>query len=311
MESVEAVLPQIANWVGDSGVCEDSDKILPALNDVRLLLWDKGDFENTTEYACYCASECCVTLGSRHKQIRTAWLCGQPIDLRGEWYQASTGLADCCGRICGTHRTITEVGGYHVTFREAACPFYLRIAGEDIQDKGTELVFTVLDTAQKRQTIKLVVGEPYEKIQDATMLSTVLRVVKPKTENRVRVFAFNPYTGEEVLISLYEGSDINPFYKKYKMPSACGEQLIVLSKLKYFPLTNNDELVEFNLNVLIQGLLAIRARSNSDTQKFLDNLNLAVLEANRSMSDSEVKGVTPLKVRCAPKLHSLIPNWMS
>lgn len=311
METVEAVLPQIATWVGDSGVCEDSPKILPALNAVRLLLWDKADFEYTTEYSCYCATDCCVTLANRHRQIRQAWLCNRPIDLHGEWYSASTGFASCCGKKCGTESTITEVGGYHAVFRDPKASFYLAIEGEDGQDTGTVLTFETLDSSQKRNAIQLTVGTPFALVTYGNTVSQVLRAVKPKTKNRIRVYAVNPDdTSEKCLIALYEGSDENPSFKKYKMPEACGEQLIVLTKLKYFPLTDPNELVEFNLNVLIQGLLAIRARSNDKTQGFLDNLNLAVLEAGRSMSDGEAKAITPLKVRGVRKPMNLIPPWI-
>lgn len=311
METVAEIIPQIADFVGDSGTCAGNRaRVLSALNEARLLVWDKGDWENTLENVCYCCADSCITLANRHKQVRAAWLCNQPLDLRGEWYQFVTQLEGRCGDVCTKY--LQEISGYFVTFKDYKTnPFHIRIKPENVQDVGKEITFKMVNAQHQRVDVTLTIGQPFVAVTSLDVYNGVISVSKPLTEGRIRVYAYDPTLATETLIAIYEAEDQNPFFKKYRVPKRCGDQLVMRVKKKYFPLVEDYDLVEFDVNALSFAIMAVNARRDRNQQAFLTNLGLSVTELNSHKSDNQVKGSQPMKFNNPNVVDNLnkFPYW--
>ena len=283
----------VKGFVGDSGVCSD-EKAFKAINQARRLLWNKRAWTTQEEYVQICCVNNCFTLPNRYEQIKLAWIGNDSASLGDEWFNATNAFALNSNQSC--HRLITEIGGKHVLFRDyTSRPYRLGVMLESAEDIGVTLTFEVQDQYDTYHTIKITGVNPPNLAQSDLLIKGVRSVSKTATKGRVRIYAYDTLLEAKTMISVYQPNDINPSFRRFKAPKTC-ECITLYASKRYFDLVDEQELVEFTAEAMYFAILAINSRENRKTQEYITNLQLAVLEEEKSMEGDEIPTAAPLRI---------------
>lgn len=283
----------VRGYVGDSGSC-NIDRAKKAVNAARELLWDKRGWLSTAEYFRVCCADNCFTLPNRYEQIKLAWYGKNNISLADEWFTSTDAYANRPDQSC--HRLITEVGGRHVVFQDyTTAPYQIGVMIEHSDDIGVELTFQAQDEYSTYHTVPITTVNLPNKALSSIRVKGLRAVAKPRTKGRVRVYAYNPDTNSSLLLAIYQPQDINPWFRRFRLPKQCNYMTLYAS-LKYFDLEDDSDLVEFKKDSMIFAVLALNSRENRKQAEFLANLDLAVREEEKAMEDAEIPTAAPLKI---------------
>jgi hypothetical protein len=291
-DTLEEMVELVKGFVGDSGVC-NYERAVKAVNQARRLLWNKKAWTSQEEYVQICCVDECFTLPSRYEQIKLAWINNESASLADEWFNATNAFALHADRSC--HRLITEVGGLHVVYRNYLVrPYQISIVAENIEDIGVEISFEAYNEYSSYNQITVLATRPPELSKSNESIIGIRSVSKPKTKGRIRVYAYDPVLQISTLISIYQPSDVNPTWRRFKAPKGCNAITIYASK-KYFDLEDPKELVEFIPDAMIYAVLALNSRENRKADEFLKNLSFAVQEQGKEMSNAEIPTAAPIR----------------
>lgn len=306
VETLESMVELVKGFVGDSGVCS-YDRAVKAINQARRLLWNKKEWNATGEYACICCANDCFTLPNRYEQIKLAWIGKNAVSLADEWFNATNAFGLTAQNSC--HRQITEVGGKHVVFREYTEALYqIGISIEEQDDIGVELVFEAQDQFSTYKNVTIAATNPPQKAYSTEFVTGLRSVTKPKTKGRVRVYAYNPNNGQKLLLAVYQPSDINPSFRRFRLPRTC-EQITIYAMKRYYDLELPTDLVEFGPDAMIYAILALNSRENRKAQEFINNLNIAVAEAEKEMEGDEIPTAGPLRIANMSRPENLVGDY--
>jgi hypothetical protein len=306
--TLEQMVEEVKGAVGDSGTCS-FDTAKKYINRARRLLWEKREWNSTAEYFCVKCADQCFTLPNRYAQIKLAWVNGNPASLADEWFN-STAWSKLYNQGNSCHRLITEAGGSHVLFRDYTTrPYQIAVMAEKEADAGTKLLFEAQDEYQSYYNVE-VTAEFGPNIGTNPQLVTAIRSVsKPKTEGRIRVYAYDPVINIRFLISIYQPSDENPSFRRFRIPRNVDCMTIYAAK-KYGDLDDPLELVEFTPEAMYFAVLALNSRDNRKAQEFLINLDLAVKEEEKAMESDEIPTAAPLRIADYRRPDNLIGNYL-
>lgn len=306
VETLESMVELVKGFVGDSGVCS-YDRAVKAINQARRLLWNKKEWNATGEYACICCANDCFTLPNRYEQIKLAWIGKNAVSLADEWFNATNAFGLTAQNSC--HRQITEVGGKHVVFREyTEAPYQIGISIEEQDDIGVEIVFEAQDKFSTYKNVTIAATNPPQKAYSTEFVTGLRSVTKPKTKGRVRVYAYNPNNGQKLLLAVYQPSDINPSFRRFRLPRTC-EQITIYAMKRYYDLELPTDLVEFGPDAMIYAILALNSRENRKAQEFIGNLNIAVAEAEKEMEGDEIPTAGPLRIANMSRPENLVGDY--
>jgi hypothetical protein len=306
-DTLAEMVEVVKGFVGDSGVCS-SERAIKAINQARRLLWNKREWNTTAEYVDICCADCCFTLPNRYEQVKLAWVNGEAASLADEWFNATQwkNLYNA-GNSC--HRLISEVGGRHVVFQEyTTAPYQIGIVIEEPVDAGVTLTFEAQDEYSTYHTVKVTTIEPPQKALSEMRFVGLRGVSKPKTKGRIRVYAYNPDSQSSLLLAIYQPNDVNPSFRRFKIPRSCNTITLYASK-KYFDLADEQELVEFYPDAMIYAVLALNSRENRKAQEFLINLDLAIKEQEKEMEGEEIPTCGPLRIADYDRPDNLIGHF--
>ncbi len=299
LEMAEAV----RGFVGDSGSC-NIERAKKAVNAARELLWDKRGWLSTAEYFRVCCANNCFTLPNRYEQIKLAWYGKHNISLADEWFTATDAYANTQDQSC--HRLITEAGGRHVIFQDyTKAPYQIAVMVEHFDDVGVELAFQAQDEYSTYHTVPITTVMPPNRAFSSIRVKGLRAVSKPRTKGRVRVYAYNPDINSSLLLAIYQPQDINPWFRRFRLPRQCNYMTIYAS-LKYFDLEDDSDLVEFKKDSMIFAVLALNSRENRKAQEFLTNLGLAISEEEKAIEDAEIPTASPIKFVDSRRPENLI-----
>lgn len=295
MDTLESIIELTKDAVGDSGTCSDSMAIA-AINKARRILWNKAENRNTCEYLCIQCVEGCITLPSRYEKVLLAWANGHPMRLSDEWYQSYNGVG--LFRECDScHKGMQEIGGDHVVFRNyTEAPYLLGVMAERQEDRGVKMTFEVTDKYNSHHLMEVELSQPPELIFGDRLITSVIRVSKPKTQGRVRLYAYNKTNGEKLLLSVFAPWDTNPTFRRFGIGNVKVKCLTIYALKKYFDLHSKGELVEYTSDAIYFALLAINARENRNPDDFVKNMSLAVQEAKKEIENEELDVANPLNL---------------
>jgi hypothetical protein len=288
--TLEQMVEEVKGAVGDSGTCS-YDLAKTYINRARRLLWDKREWNATSEYVCICCVECCFTLPPRYSQIRAAWVNNDAASLSDEWYNLTPNAKFVWQNSC--HRQIIEVGGRHVVFRDYRTrPYQIAVLAENIEDVGVEISFEAYDEygSYNQATVTTVASPDLAKTERT--YTGIRAVSKPKTKGRIRVYAYDPVLEISTLISIYQPSDVNPSWRRFKAPKGCNCITLYASKT-YADLDDPNELVEFTPEAMYFAVLAINSKENRKGNEYLGNLGLAIAEEEKAMESDEIPTASP------------------
>lgn len=302
-DTLEEMVELVKGFVGDSGVC-NYDRAVKAVNQARRLLWNKRAWTTQEEYVQICCIDGCFTLPNRYEQIKLAWIGNESASLADEWFNATNAYALQGGQSC--HRGIIEVGGAHVLFNDYETNTYqIGIMVEKDEDAGTELAFEAQDEYGTYSLVKLTALTRGELAKTSAQYRAIRSVTKPVTKGRIRVYAYDTILDTKTLISMYQPNDINPVFRRFRMPKRCDSVTLYASK-RYFELTDPKELVEFIPDAMIYAILALNSRENRKAQEFLINLDLAVKEQEKEMENVEIPTAAPIRFSNYSRADNLI-----
>lgn len=302
-DTLEEMVELVKGFVGDSGVCS-YDRAVKAINQARRLLWNKRAWTTQEEYVQICCVNDCFTLPNRYEQIKLAWIGNESVSLADEWFNATNAYALHAEKSC--HKLITEVGGKHVLFRDYRTrPYQIAVLAENIEDVGVELMFDAQDEYQTYHKVKVTTAPSPDIGKSAEVVLGVRAVSKPITKGRIRVYAYDPVLEIKTLIAIYQPTDGNPTFRRFRVPKTC-ECITLYAAKKYFDLTDSQELVEFIPDAMIYAILALNSRENRKAQEFLQNLSLAVQEQEKEMGGEEIPTAAPIRFSNYSRADNLI-----
>ena len=302
-DTLEEMVEVVKGFVGDSGVCS-YDRAVKAVNQARRLLWNKKAWTSQEEYVQICCVNDCFTLPNRYEQIKLAWIGDQSVSLADEWFNATNAFALHANKSC--HRLITEVGGLHVLFRDYRTrPYQIAVLAENIEDVGVELMFDAQDEYQSYHKVSVTTVRTPDIGKSQETVVGIRAVSKPVTKGRIRVYAYDPALEIKTLIAIYQPTDSNPTFRRFRAPKTC-ECITLYASKKYFDLTDPKELCEFIPDAMIYAVLALNSRENRKAQEFLINLDLAVKEQEKEMENVEIPTCGTLRISNFSRAENLI-----
>jgi hypothetical protein len=282
----------VRDFVGDSGTCS-IDRAKKAVNEARRLLWEKREWATTSEYVCICCVDRCFTLPNRYSQVRLAWIGQNSVSLADEWFNATNAYGLRANNSC--HGLIVEAGGRHVVFRDyTSAPYQIAVVAENAADNGTELVFEAQNEYSTYSNIPITAVNPPGMALSTERVVAIRSVTKPKTKGRIRVYAWNSENGQKLLLAVYQPQDINPTFRRFRIPKTCN-QITIYASRKYFDLEQDTDLVEFTPEAMRFACLALNSLSNRKQEEYLSNLALAIAEEQKSMEGDEIPTASPIR----------------
>jgi len=297
----------VRDFVGDSGTCS-IERAKKAVNEARRLLWEKREWNTTGEYVCICCVDRCFTLPNRYSQFRLAWIGNNSASLADEWFNATNAYALHERNSC--HRLIVEAGGRHVVFRDyKTAPYQIAVVIENAADVGKEFVFETQDQYSTYRNLAVTAVAPPNMALSLERIVAIRSVTKPRTEGRVRVYAWNPDNGQKLLIAVYQPQDINPTFRRFRIPKTC-EQITIYASKKYFDLEKDTDLVEFTPEAMRFACLALNSLSNRKLQEYAANLSFAIAEEEKAMEGDEIPTAAPLRIADYRRPEGLLGNYM-
>ena len=322
--SVQEMLPILRPYAGNSGTCNQT-VLLQYLNKGRSLLWNKVDQNSLCDYVCIKCVNGILTLPSIYKQVRLAWIDGNPVSLGNEWYQsvpqdtwgdaASGGYGNGWGQAYawnGGNKKFIEVGGKHITFQNYdLAPYQLCVESESALDAGAEITFFGEDAYGTRisETITLGLAPAYS--YSTNFFKSVFQVTKGQTKGRVRLYSYDPDNQAQMLLSIYQPYDINPSFRRYAIKGCVKDSVILYCKKNYQDLYDLTDQVEFTPEAMISAVMAVVFRENKGSdQLYAASLQNAIFEVNRETADQEEP--TGSVIRQFPNnmmLNALIPTY--
>ena len=307
-ETLDEMVEVVKGFVGDSGVCSN-ERAVKAINQARRLLYNKREWNSTSEYVEICCADNCFTLPNRYEQIKLAWINGNSASLADEWFNAVEGNK-LFNRASSCHRLITEIGGKHAVYQEyTTAPYQIAVMVEDSLDVGVTLTFEAQDEYSTYHTVKVTAVAPPTRAFSPDRFKGIRAVAKPKTKGRVRVYAYNPDSNSSLLLAIYQPNDVNPTFRRFRIPKSCNTITLYAAK-KFYDLEDGQELVEFSADAMIYAVLALNSRENRKAQEFLANLELAIREQEKEMEGDEIPTAAPLRIADYRRPEGLIGNYL-
>jgi hypothetical protein len=323
---VAYILNAIRPYAGNSGTCNQAVQ-LQYMNKARSLLWNKTDTDATCEYVCIACVNAILTLPSIYKQVRLAWIDGQPVSLGNEWYQSipqnnwgdassggygnGNGWGQAYGWNGGNKKFI-EIGGKHVTYQNyEQAPYKLCVEAESPLDAGKEVTFFGEDAYGTRIKETIVLGMAPDYAYSVNFFKSVFQCTKPQTQGRVRLYAYDTDAPARMLLSVYQPYDINPSFRRYAIQGRVRDSVILYCKKNYQDLYDLTDQVEFTPEAMISAVMAVVYRENKGSdQLYATSLQNAIFEVNRETADKEEP--TGSTIRQFPNnmmLNALIPTY--
>jgi len=301
--TLEQMVEEVKGAVGDSGTCS-YDLAKTYINRARRLLWDKREWNATSEYVCLCCVDSCFTLPPRYAQIKAAWVNNQGASLADEWFNLTPNANFVWQNSC--HRQIIEVGGKHVLFRDYRTrPYQIAVLAESIEDVGVQISFEEYNEYSSYNQLTLTTVASPEMARSLATVVGIRSVSKPKTKGRIRVYAYDPVLEITTLISIYQPSDVNPSWRRFKAPRGCNCITLYAAK-NYADLDDPLELVEFTPEAMYFAVLALNNKENRNGQGYIQNLGIAIAEEEKAMESDTIPTAAPLRIMDFDRADSLI-----
>jgi hypothetical protein len=121
------------------------------------------------------------------------------------------------------------------------------------------------------------------------------------------VYAWNPDNGQKLLLAVYQPQDVNPAFRRFRIPKTC-KQITIYAMKKYFDLEDDNDLVEFTPEAMRFACLALNSLANRKQQEYVNNLNLAIAEEEKAMEGDEIPTASPIRFADYRRPENLIED---
>lgn len=317
MDTLAQVREDVAAFVGPSGACAEDEVVVKAINNVRRIIYEIGDWEGTTEPLCikpHCGT---ITLPAGYTHATKAHVSCVPVVVENDWF---THIGEF-ERSCGRPTNIIKQEGEYVTFQDWPCVpkkqccdpkgFRLKVVFESEGDEGVTLKFWGRAVYQHEVMIQRTYSDSWintpQSDAEPSLLS-LTRVIKPKTKGRIRIYGFDGYAADptnERLLAVYEPNWINPAFARYHVSRGM-TSIVLKAKKRYTPLDSNDQFVDIHTDAIIHGLQAIRERNAGHLAEYNANLKMAVDFLNAQMGRKQATSTAPVQMSSAYRVEGLV-----
>lgn len=296
-----------------AGVCVTSTEFTALVNEATRRLLRRGDWSQSVIPIHVCVKRGCVVFPRYVGQVRKINLCHEPIPIRNLWYQFLPNQqscwwrhyldvrADCAMHSMGRSPVFSDIYGDGRLVR--AYLTYNADVGKTVTIFGVDNNDQPLRTDNGDGTwddgITLTLTKPYASTN--TYVRRIDRVLKDPTEGDVRLYAYDATNDLLEDIALYEPSETNPDYAKYKIvapswpstttttdtTSCCPSfGLLALVKLKFIPVQADNDLVLIdNVDAIKDMIQSIKFAEAGDYGNANNAESRAIRELNQQLHD--------------------------
>ncbi len=261
-------LERLARHNGAKGSCWDSPSNLERLNDVRRLIYERGEFSNTMEWCCVSGS-CCFSLPGHLETVKWAYArCGYVFDVSDQfWAATDRNSAQACADKCGIRKlSIRQSAQMRPYVGSPTFPTKIAIVADSDDDVGKTI--SVFSGTEETQIV-------IEKARSHNVSKVTIRgisaITKPETIGDVHVYAHDGST--RVRIATYQMGDTAPMFSSYQMIGdrcrCASHNIIAYCKKRFVPMT----IEQINAPVDIGSLTALQ--HGYAAMSFLDARNSA------------------------------------
>ncbi|MBA3357746.1 MAG: hypothetical protein H0U18_17755 [Pyrinomonadaceae bacterium] len=242
----------------------DTAKLPRYLNEAVMRLLPKGQWRGTVARYKFCTIAACLTFP---RQIETALgfsICRAPGTIRSHWYEfLDFGVGQLSHDDCAADQLID---------RGTACAFddiatignKIKIYADLAVDAGKTILLQgydsnanwVLTSNGDVNGERVTIGAAPVTTSTAWLKGGLAAVQKVATKGPIRLYDYNPTTGVQRPIAIYEPDETVPEYRRYMVPgmgdhsSCCGsttdcgtKTVTVLAKLAFIPVRNDSDYI--------------------------------------------------------------------
>jgi len=211
------------------------------------LFWTGENFFGLTQRFNICVRNGCITLPRRIASVESIWLCGQPLQLRNQWFeslssgpglQTNTNQNGSCstGNCANNGFLFNWNGSWGNTYdRGTACTFRditglnkkIRVYADVSED--ADAVINLQGWDSNGEWIRTEVAGEWidgENVAISTtptlstkIFSNLVAVQKPITNGSVRLYSYNTDDATQIAIAVYEPSETLPVYRRIFIPN--------------------------------------------------------------------------------------------
>ncbi len=242
----------------NNGTCNLTEAGI-VLNQVCERLFESGKFWGMVQRLSICHSSNCVTLPYNVDSIlEVSGQCGQPIELRSQWYEFMPGgpwQLSRCNRACEQ-----AVPRNNVCTAFDICGIkLLRVYANLPEDADAKILLQGYDGDGNR--VRTLVGSDwvdgeYIALNNGTpQLSTVQwtyveTVQKPLTNGIVQIYMVDPVNTavNQGMIAEYQPNETNPSYQRFHISGFCAnaehpKRITMLVKMKFVPMVRDTDML--------------------------------------------------------------------
>lgn len=300
------VFEAVAPMVGDGGVCPDNDEgkteIIKVLNLATEALMKRLDAKGTLWEWHLPVSVGCIGLPDDVLEVRQAWLDGQSMRLRDEWWQGalSVGLR---GNWSGPNIVhcgggdLIDLGDGHaspINWPDHANT-KLALVAENEGDAGQKVQVKFLDEYRNEQEEFLELPGDLQPVISESHVMHLTFLRKPVTKGAVKAYVYYDHKGLRNGFAYYRAKTTTASFRRKKIPNGyCGGgTLLIKAKRRFQPISSEtDQLVICDKQALGWGVQAIAAQRRKDAQEYNEFLTLAVNELEKELQDGQAAGAS-------------------
>lgn len=282
-------------------------RVVSYLNEATKRLLEKGKWVGT--YARYriCVNQGCITWPRQIETIEAISIGGFGAPIRNGWFEFYPTGPGTISANCACSGTTTCSSGYPgLADRMNACTFddiigttkKVRVTSDLVEDATAQILLQGYDgNGQWIQTEVAGVWTNGEYVDIATVahdstkiFSTITGVQKPVTNGPVRLWEYDPATGDLKALAMYESDETRPEYRRSLVTGLCTTTgtscdkttVEVMAKLRFIPVSGDlDWVMIGNLPALKLEVLAVR----KEEQNLLDEALAYEAKAVQLMRD--------------------------
>ena len=246
---------------------ESQDNFLPLLNQVQERYFTLGRWPGTQVTIDYSAHNGYITLPRFVGSVLGGRMNGIPAPVYGRVHEfAMNGPAE--GNATYTVKIFMDMGDNFCTMIDLPKPSKLKLLSSEDEHSNVGIKISSADTEgpifSRPLKTKILVGET-----TADTFPSITRIVKPITKGYLSLYAVDPDTAEETLLSIYEPGELNPSYRRYRILGIEKDKSItVLCKRQYVPsLADSDLVYPPVIGALKHGLIALNYENSGDIER--------------------------------------------
>lgn len=246
---------------------DTEQNFLPLLNQVQERYFSLGRWPGTQIALDYSAHNGYITLPRFAGSLLGGRLNNVPAPAFGRLHEfALNGPAD--GDAIYRVKMFMDMGDNFCTMIDLPKPSKLKLVSSEEEHNNVGIKLSSADNEgpvfSRPTSVKLLVDETTTEV-----FSSITRIVKPLTKGYLSLYAVDPDTLTETLLSIYEPGELNPSYRRYRIIGIEPDKSItVLCKRQYVPaLADSDLVYPPVIGALKHGLIALNYENNGDMER--------------------------------------------